>query len=74
MKGGDVELAQRKTVVRGERARYTNRNMPASILRDMKLMSARSGKTMEEICNEALKIGLKQLRTAATPPEAQATA
>jgi hypothetical protein len=55
-------MANRKTRVTGKIARYTNRNMPAKLLHDMKLEAVRRKATMEEICNEALKLGLKEMR------------
>jgi hypothetical protein len=54
-------MAQRKTQVVGETARYTNRNMPARLLQDLRLAAVKLHRTMEEVCNDALKIGLKKL-------------
>jgi hypothetical protein len=70
-------MANRKTKVSGPIARYTNRNMPSKLLHDMKLEAVRRKATVEEICNEALKLGLKEMRrlerapvppTEASPP------
>jgi plasmid stability protein len=54
-------MAQRKTQVKGPSARYTNRNMPAQLLQDLRLAAVKLHRTMEEVCNDALKIGLKKL-------------
>jgi plasmid stability protein len=54
-------MAQRKTQVKGPSARYTNRNMPEGLLQDLRLAAVKLHRTMEEVCNDALKIGLKKL-------------
>jgi hypothetical protein len=66
-------MANRKTRVSGKIARYTNRNMPAKLLHDMKLEAVRRKATMEEICNEALKLGLKEMRRLERAPAAAPT-